>query len=308
MLELYLSVVERSFCDPDPCQNGGTCEEHDGTFSCFCPPNLAGDLCQVDLLEAGNLEAGFGGNSYAKIKAPEDIVSRLEIEFTFRAFAGEGVLVYGGDGSSSTDYVVIRLNSSYVQFEYDLGGGPVVLTSANQISLGVWHHVKAKRYHQDGLLEVDDSGRVTGSASGSLRTLNIPSILWIGGQDNAKVGNFVGCLKSLNIGRQPVLLDGENVLESSNIKPCSENPCAKMPCANEGICQADGQGFRCNCQREFTGRHCLKPRNECHPNPCQNRGKCHLSYGSFHCECKQGHFGRLCEKGRPNIDRRIKKR
>ena len=47
---------------------------------------------------------------------------------------------------------------------------------------GQWHHLVAKRYHQDGLLELDGSeDRVTGSTVGSLRTLNIVPQIWIGG-------------------------------------------------------------------------------------------------------------------------------
>ena len=53
-----------------------------------------------------------------------------------------------------------------------------------RVTLGEWTEIKAKRYHQDGLLEVGPHhARVTGSAKGSLRTLNIPNVIWIGGLD-----------------------------------------------------------------------------------------------------------------------------
>ena len=52
------------------------------------------------------------------------------------------------------------------------------------ISIGQWHHLVAKRYHQDGLLELDGTeDRVRGSTVGSLRTLNISPEMWIGGFD-----------------------------------------------------------------------------------------------------------------------------
>ena len=106
------------------------------------------------------------------------------MELSFRSFATDGVLIYGGSGNSGgsgnaagngNDYFVIKLDDSHVVFEYDLGGGPVVLKSAARVRLGQWTVLKAKRYHQDGLLEVGPHNqRVTGSAKGSLRTLNIP--------------------------------------------------------------------------------------------------------------------------------------
>ncbi|QQP57575.1 Uncharacterized protein FKW44_002611, partial [Caligus rogercresseyi] len=38
-----------SLCDPNPCLGGGTCDEHDGTFSCYCRSGLTGSRCEHDL-------------------------------------------------------------------------------------------------------------------------------------------------------------------------------------------------------------------------------------------------------------------
>ena len=108
-----------------------------------------------------------------------DFIDLFQVELSFRSFATDGVILYGGSGSNGggggNDYFVIKLDDSHVVFEYDLGGGPVVLKSAARVRLGQWTVLKAKRYHQDGLLEVGPHNqRVTGSAKGSLRTLNIP--------------------------------------------------------------------------------------------------------------------------------------
>ena len=77
-----------SFCqssDGAPtCLGGGTCEEHDGTFTCYCPPGLAGDRCQHDLSQHEQISvASFLGSgeghlksspSYVEIKTPSDII------------------------------------------------------------------------------------------------------------------------------------------------------------------------------------------------------------------------------------------
>lgn len=154
----------------------------------------------------------------------------FQVEMSFRSFATDGVLLYGGSGGGSgagNDYFVIKLDDSHVVFEYDLGGGPVVLKSAARVSPGHWTELKAKRYHQDGLLEVGPHGaRVTGSATGSLRTLNIPSVVWVGatppGSEDDGLRSFVGCLKNVKIGRKPLILNGqheqEQVLERKNVR------------------------------------------------------------------------------------------
>ncbi|MFO0756871.1 MAG: DNRLRE domain-containing protein [Byssovorax sp.] len=42
-------------CDPNPCQNGGTCSNGaNGTFTCACPPGFTGALCDQDVDECAN--------------------------------------------------------------------------------------------------------------------------------------------------------------------------------------------------------------------------------------------------------------
>ena len=52
----------QSLCDPNPCKGGGTCEEHDGTFTCYCPPGLAGTYCQHDVSTTSMNVASFTGS------------------------------------------------------------------------------------------------------------------------------------------------------------------------------------------------------------------------------------------------------
>ena len=42
-------------------KGGGTCEEHDGTFSCYCPAGLAGTKCQPDVSQTSMNSARFTG-------------------------------------------------------------------------------------------------------------------------------------------------------------------------------------------------------------------------------------------------------
>ena len=69
---------------------------------------------------------------------------------------------------------------------------------------------------QDGLLTLDGGERVTGQSRGSLKTLNIGQLTWIGGVDPdskesaiKRVGTatgFNGCIKDLKLGRNVVSL------------------------------------------------------------------------------------------------------
>eukprot|EP00095_Tigriopus_kingsejongensis_P010554 maker-scaffold421_size176100-snap-gene-0.22 protein:Tk10554 transcript:maker-scaffold421_size176100-snap-gene-0.22-mRNA-1 annotation:"hypothetical protein DAPPUDRAFT_308094" len=325
-------------CDPNPCHGGGTCEEHDGVFSCYCPPGFAGTLCQHDLSKSSISIASFVGNSLMAVLAPADAVNRLEIKLKFRTFAQNGLILYneGNLETGETDFLSLTIidrcecpmiasttqrahdcyHSPYfrfVEFRYDLGSGPVVLRSNAQVVPGQWHELVAKRYHKDGLLEVDGD-RVTGSSKGSLRTLNVGELIWIGNvdtqyEDNVlkRVGTgigFTGCLKDLELSRTLIALQSEQepmVMQRKNVIDCEENPCVRMPCSNEGSCSVKNQGFECECPPEFTGRRCQRKRNHCHPNPCKNKGQCQIARNenSFTCSCPVGFFGRLCEDSDP---------
>ena len=50
--------------------------------------------------------------------------------------------------------------------------------------MGQWHHLVARRYNQDGFLSLDASDKVTGKAVGSIKTLNVDQLAWIGGLDD----------------------------------------------------------------------------------------------------------------------------
>ena len=311
---------EESLCDPNPCQGGGTCEEHDGTFSCYCPPGLAGSHCQHDVSQASINIASFTGQSWVGLAIAKDaLVNRFDLDFSFRSFSEDGILFYA-QGSQDNDFLSLSLKNRFAEFRYDLGSGPLVLKTNIQIQLGQWHRLVAKRYNQDGFLSLDNSDKVTGQAVGSIKTLNVDEIGFMGGIDpdlqldaREKVGiatGFIGCLKEVQMGgpRQSIRLESEfepKILQRRNVIECNRNPCSRMPCANGGSCQAhhQHQGYQCTCKSNFTGRQCQSQRDSCHPNPCLHHGQCILDdLRGFLCRCKKDFTGRLCQTMITNED------
>ena len=43
----YYSIAFYLACTPNPCNNGGTCENNDGTAECTCARGFFGDTCNV---------------------------------------------------------------------------------------------------------------------------------------------------------------------------------------------------------------------------------------------------------------------
>lgn len=68
----------------------------------------------------------------------------------------------------------------FLQFRYNLGNGPVILTSPERVSMTDFHRVAAKRYHKDGVLIFDDGEEVAGSSEGMLKSLDLNQDTYIG--------------------------------------------------------------------------------------------------------------------------------
>lgn len=85
-------------------------------------------------------------------------------------------------------------------------------------------------------------------------------------------------------------------------KPCGSRPPTCPPighnCSNGGSCQPDPSGYKCVCDKGFTGVECEIKLNPCDKKPCLNGGEC--SAGIIHhynhtCKCPPLFTGRNCE-------------
>jgi len=65
-----ISVESQSLCHPNPCHGGGTCEEHDGVFTCYCPEGFTGSQCQHDVTKTNISVASFVGDSLVGVITP----------------------------------------------------------------------------------------------------------------------------------------------------------------------------------------------------------------------------------------------
>ena len=70
----FFSAESQSLCHPNPCHGGGTCEEHDGVFTCYCPEGLTGSQCQHDVTKPNISVASFVGDSLVGVITPGNIL------------------------------------------------------------------------------------------------------------------------------------------------------------------------------------------------------------------------------------------
>ena len=136
-------------CQPNPCDGGGSCEEHDNTFTCFCPTDRTGERCERRLSENDLRIPNFNGNSFVELLPMENPSHKVSVEIEFKAYNSEGILLFAQqDSKMGNDFISIHLKEGFVEFTFDLGTGPARIRHPRKIKLGQWHKVQAKRWHK----------------------------------------------------------------------------------------------------------------------------------------------------------------
>ena len=253
-------------CSFAPCEAGGTCEEQDGRFSCHCPPSRSGRYCEVET-KITDTEAGFTGASYIMLAPLSNSVTRTNIELSFRTFHTEGILLLW---LGHTDWLSLAIVGQHLEVKYELGSGPALLRSSSPVVLGEWHSLVFRRYHQDGILQLDREEPVTTRSRGRNKSLNIRDNVYLGGHPLSNTTSYllgtasglVGCIRNVNMMRRNVRLV-EDVKARREIILCSDHPCREGYCANNGSCLVSRSSRpQCRCAKHWRGRRCLKKKKK----------------------------------------------
>ncbi|XP_023334989.1 pikachurin [Eurytemora carolleeae] len=260
-------------CMYTPCEAGGTCEEHDGTFTCYCSSDRSGKYCE----KAKQVqEAGFSGASYVTLRYLPSSVTSTTLDLEIKPYSPDGILLIARQNQNGKgDFFSIYLKKGHVEVKYDLGSGPVTLTSSTPVNLGAWNKLAVKRYRQDCMVALNGGEPVTSSARGRNKSLNLRSYAFIGGIPASNfsgifgmVGtteNFQGCIREVGTRGRGISLvsDSEPLLLSShNISECSELACSRFSCKHGGTCSLRSSKPRCSCPQGFRGRRCNKRKKE----------------------------------------------
>ncbi len=207
----------------------------------------------------------------------------------------------------------------HLEFRYNLGSGPALIRTLRRVTLGRWHRAQAKRWHRDGMLQLDDRDGVVGRSNGSLRSLDISGAFVGGlpteprtpmknaGMRNLELSGFRGCLRRLKIGFREVNVQSQSeplaIERSGQLRECGRSACEDLPCHNRGTCMETGEKsgeFACLCAQGFQGRTCEQVSydgNPCESSPCEAGGTCtRQSDGGYTCKCPPSRRGRLCQE------------
>lgn len=293
-------------CDSQPCLHGGTCQDLDSGkgFSCSCTAGRGGTVCEKVQLPSVPAFKGHSFLAFPTLRAYHTL--RLALEF--RALETEGLLLYNGNARGK-DFLALALLDGHVQFRFDTGSGPAVLTSLVPVEPGRWHRLELSRHWRQGTLSVDGEAPVVGESPSGTDGLNLDTKLYVGGLPEEQVATVLdrtsvgiglkGCIRMLDINNQQLELSDwqRAVVQSSGVGECGDHPCSPNPCHGGALCQALEAGvFLCQCPPGRFGPTCADEKNPCQPNPCHGSAPCHvLSRGGAKCACPLGRSGSFCE-------------
>uniref|UniRef100_A0A8C4RJA1 EGF-like domain-containing protein n=1 Tax=Erpetoichthys calabaricus TaxID=27687 RepID=A0A8C4RJA1_ERPCA len=163
-------------------------------------------------------------------------------------------------------------------------------------------------------LILDRVHTASGTAPGTLRTLNLDNNIFFGGhirQHGSRHGRspqvingLRGCMESIFLNGQELPLNSKPRVyavmdESVEVTPgCSlapEESCSSNTCLNGGTCSPlPNGGYFCKCSTLFMGTHCEISASPCASNPCLYGGTCIAVNDDFICQCRGQYSGQRC--------------
>ncbi|KAG7266403.1 hypothetical protein CRUP_010718 [Coryphaenoides rupestris] len=279
--------VANTMCDNSPCPEGMDCvaDQTDATYSCVCPQGKPGKCTEIVFC--------VGGRVSVQPPKPCPHSGRL----------------------------CVHIVNGRLQYKFDCGSGPgVVSVHSTQVNDGDWHSVSLEVDGNYAKLVLDRVHAASGTAPGTLRTLNLDNSLYFGGHvrrqhTSARHGRSLpvtnglrGCLEAVSLNGQELPLNAKAVRAHAILEdvvdvspgcalPLAES-CASNPCINGGSCSTlPSGGYFCRCPASFMGTHCEVVISPCASNPCLYGGTCATRGEDFYCQCRGQYSGQRCQLG-----------
>ncbi|KAJ7418322.1 Sushi, nidogen and EGF-like domain-containing protein 1 [Willisornis vidua] len=273
-------------CENRVCQNGGTCQVVNGTVACLCQPGYTGVDCQTEVNECESSPCLNGGHCV-------DLVNNYTC-MCLEPFVGQRCET---DSSSCEDRSCQnRQTCNYIR------PGRYICTCSpgyygNNCQYGGPRMPGACLSHpcqNAGSCLETEHGYVCECQEGYT------------GQDCRDQVTTTPC----NMNTQ--CPDGGYCMEYGGSYLCvchtdygtnhtMPSPCDSEPCLNGGSCKVHDDSYICECPGGFLGTHCEKAKPRlCSTGPCRNGGTCREADGEYHCTCPYRFTGKHCEIGKPD--------
>ncbi|XP_041711685.2 protocadherin Fat 1a isoform X3 [Coregonus clupeaformis] len=304
-------------CDANPCPEGMECvtEQKEAKYSCVCPDGGKQGKC------SDGQSLTFSGTGYVKYRLMEnENKEEMKLSLRLRTFSSHATVMY----AKGTDYSILEIVNGRLQYKFDCGSGPgIVSVHSTQVNDGDWHTVTLEVDGNYAKLVLDRVHAASGTAPGTLRTLNLDNSVYFGGHVRQHASSTAGrhgrslpvtnglrgCVEAIVLngkelplntkahGAHAVLEDVVDVAPGCVLAPAAEG-CSSNPCTNGGSCSSLAKGgYFCKCKASFMGTHCEIGISPCASNPCLYGGTCVPRGDDFYCQCRGQYSGQRCQVG-----------
>ncbi|XP_035271308.1 laminin subunit alpha-1 [Anguilla anguilla] len=187
----------------------------------------------------------FDGSGYSVVEKPLRSTA-THIVMLFKTFSPNGLLLYLAS-NGTRDFLSIELVEGKVRLTFELGSGPLTLTTTKAYNTGNWYKIALQRNKRKGYLSVmaayapSERETVEGESPGAASDLNRSDRdpIYIGGLPSSRpirrqvvARSYVGCIKNMEIARTnfDLLRDAYGVR-----KGCVLQPIRSVTILNEGF-------------------------------------------------------------------------
>ncbi|KAA0719812.1 Protein crumbs -like protein 2 [Triplophysa tibetana] len=324
---VLFGCISDDTCKVQPCLNGGECTVTWNDFTCSCPRNFTGKMCEtrvwcvsdpcvngghcVDLLDGFECitNATFDNTPLHYSAKGTLLLPVTNVNIELRTWQENAVLLRAWMGA---EFLLIGLVDSSVQVEIHTENRvePVIFSGKRHVADGEWHRLLVYMAHPElgpsvWLILVD--GVMDGSSypalSRSLDFLNNRS------SEVALAEMYTGCMGAVRVGE--VYLPFDDNIEAPQasrfwrrpdervLVGCIGSPlCDSHPCRRGGTCVDLFNTFACQCPPGWEGSTCETETDECASGPCVH-GRCTDKFLGFECTCHPGYGGPTCSE---NLD------
>lgn len=261
-------------CSPNPCANGGGCENSASTFTCRCAPGYTGATCGTNVDDCAKNPCQNGGTctdgvgSYSCACAPGFVGPNCETNIDECA---SGPCQNGGvcaDGIASyTCHCPPGYTGDNCETPIDNCAASPCQNGGACTNGGTSYQCACLPGFQGTNCEIN----IDDCASGPCR-------------------NGGTCIDGVNAFSCVCAPDWGGATCGVNLNTCSQNPCL-----NGAACTNGFGNYACACLAGFTGANCEIDVDDCAPKPCQSGGTCVDGVNQYTCSCPSGFSGARCE-------------
>ncbi|ELU09492.1 hypothetical protein CAPTEDRAFT_223674 [Capitella teleta] len=311
-------------CSTDPCQNGGTCDETGGSYSCECLPGYGGKDCQYNTVcdanpcHFGSCEAGNGTYTcncdagYTGTDCDEEINECDPDPCNATGSASCENLIAAYECVCNTGYTGVNCSESVD----DCIGSPCLHGGTCVDGDQTFTCECVEGWEGATCDEITDNCVDNPCANGA-QCLNLFNDFICQCDENHYGDNCSNTIQPCD-DLQPCIDPNSTCSVGSDgmaICDCSYNfmevgchiarDYCKDPtvCGSRGECIAEPDSFTCDCASDFSGDVCENSVNDCNGVTCGGDGKCIDGNSQYFCQCPTGKTGAECERDiNPDFD------